>query len=56
MVTDEERDYLYGEYASDPRMRINVGIRRRLAPLMDNGRRRIETLNALLLSRCRARR
>ncbi|MGH7256336.1 MAG: maltose alpha-D-glucosyltransferase, partial [Nitrospirales bacterium] len=50
MVTDEERDYLYGEYAKDPRMRINVGIRRRLAPLVDNSRRRIETLHALLLS------
>ena len=50
MVTDEERDYLYGEYARDPRMRLNVGIRRRLAPLVDNSRRRIETLHALLLS------
>ena len=50
MVTDEERDYLYNEYAKDPRMRINVGIRRRLAPLMDNGRRRIELLHALLFS------
>src|SRR4029079_19423364 len=50
MVTDEERDYLYGEYARDPRMRINVGIRRRLAPLVENSRRRIETLHALLLS------
>ena len=36
MVTDEERDYMYAEYATDPRMRINVGIRRRLAPLVDN--------------------
>ena len=42
MVTDEERDYMYFEYAKDPRMRINVGIRRRLAPLLDNGRRQIE--------------
>jgi maltose alpha-D-glucosyltransferase/alpha-amylase len=50
MVTDEERDYMYSEYAIDPRMRINVGIRRRLAPLLDNGRRRIELMNALLMS------
>src|SRR3712207_4852019 len=50
MVTDEERDYMYREYAADPRMRINVGIRRRLAPLMDNGRRQIELMNALLMS------
>src|SRR3712207_1046739 len=50
MVTDEERDYMYQEYARDPRMRINVGIRRRLAPLMDNGRRQIEMMNALLMS------
>jgi maltose alpha-D-glucosyltransferase/alpha-amylase len=50
MVTDEERDYMYGEYARDPRMRINVGIRRRLAPLMDNGRRRIELMNTMLMS------
>ncbi len=50
MVTDEERDYMYKEYATDPRMKINVGIRRRLAPLLDNGRRRIELLNALLFS------
>jgi maltose alpha-D-glucosyltransferase/alpha-amylase len=50
MVTDEERDYMYSEYARDPRMRINVGIRRRLAPLMDNGRRQIEMMNALLMS------
>ncbi len=50
MVTDEERDYLYAEYANDRRMRLNLGIRRRLAPLMDNGRRRIELLNALLFS------
>jgi maltose alpha-D-glucosyltransferase / alpha-amylase len=50
MVTDEERDYLYREYATDPRMRLNVGIRRRLAPLMSNGRRRIELLHALLFS------
>jgi maltose alpha-D-glucosyltransferase/alpha-amylase len=50
MVTDEERDYMYREYARDPRMRINIGIRRRLAPLMDNGRRQIELMSALLMS------
>ncbi|MDQ3707539.1 MAG: maltose alpha-D-glucosyltransferase [Chloroflexota bacterium] len=50
MVTDEERDYMYHEYAKDPRMKINIGIRRRLAPLMDNGRRQIELLNNLLLT------
>ena len=50
MVTDEDRDYMYKEYAKDARMKINLGIRRRLAPLLDNSRRRIELLNALLLS------
>jgi maltose alpha-D-glucosyltransferase / alpha-amylase len=50
MVTDEERDYLYNEYAKDRRMRLNIGIRRRLAPLMENGRRRIELLHALLFT------
>ena len=50
MVTDDERDYMNMAYASDPRMRINVGIRRRLAPLVDNNRRRIELLNSLLFS------
>ena len=50
MVTDEERDYLYNEYAKDKRMRLNVGIRRRLAPLLDNSRRRIELLHGMLLS------
>ncbi|HEX5500409.1 MAG TPA: alpha-glucosidase C-terminal domain-containing protein, partial [Thermomicrobiales bacterium] len=50
MVTDAERDYMYYEYAKDPRMRINVGIRRRLAPLVNNGRRQIEMLTSLLLS------
>lgn len=50
MVTDVERDYMYDEYARDKSMRINVGIRRRLAPLMDNDRRRIELLNGLLMS------
>src|SRR5688572_14991872 len=50
MVTDEERDYMYSAYAADPQLRINVGIRRRLAPLLDNDRARIELLNALLFS------
>jgi maltose alpha-D-glucosyltransferase/alpha-amylase len=50
MVTDEERDYMYQAYASDPQMRINVGIRRRLAPLLGNSRRQIELLNSLLFS------
>jgi len=50
MVTDDERDYMYFAYSIDPRMRVNVGIRRRLAPLVDNNRRRIELLNSLLLS------
>jgi maltose alpha-D-glucosyltransferase/alpha-amylase len=50
MVTDEERDYMYAEYAKDPRMRANLGIRRRLAPLIDNDRRVAELLHALLLS------
>ena len=50
MVTDEERDYMYSEYAKDPRMKINVGIRRRLAPLLDNGRDEIELMTAILFS------
>ena len=50
MVTDRERDYLWNTYASDRRARINMGIRRRLAPLMQNDRRKIELLNSLLLS------
>jgi maltose alpha-D-glucosyltransferase/alpha-amylase len=50
MVTDEERDYMYLAYSADPRMRLNVGIRRRLAPLMENNRRRIELMNSLLFS------
>ncbi|MBD5655901.1 MAG: maltose alpha-D-glucosyltransferase, partial [Candidatus Eremiobacteraeota bacterium] len=50
MVTDRERDQMYRIYASEPRARINVGIRRRLAPLMENDRRRIELLTGLLLS------
>jgi maltose alpha-D-glucosyltransferase / alpha-amylase len=50
MVTDEERDYMYGEYAKDPRMKINVGIRRRLAPLLDGGRDEIELMHAILFS------
>ncbi|HVW18905.1 MAG TPA: maltose alpha-D-glucosyltransferase [Solirubrobacteraceae bacterium] len=50
MVTDEERDYMYAEYAKDPRMKLNVGIRRRLAPLLDNGRDEIELMHAVLFS------
>jgi maltose alpha-D-glucosyltransferase/alpha-amylase len=50
MVTNDERDYMYLAYSADPRTRINLGIRRRLAPLMDNNRRRIELLNSLLFS------
>ena len=50
MVTDEERDYMYAEYAKDPRMKANVGIRRRLAPLLENDRNQIELFTALLLS------
>jgi maltose alpha-D-glucosyltransferase/alpha-amylase len=50
MVTDEERDYMYAQYAADPQMRLNVGIRRRLAPLMENSRPRIELMNSLLFS------
>ncbi len=50
MVTDEDRDYMYRVYASDPQARINLGIRRRLAPLMGNNRPRIELMNALLFS------
>ena len=50
MVTDEERDYMYAEYAKDPRMKANIGIRRRLAPLLDNDRNQIELFTALLLS------
>ncbi|MEO5896624.1 MAG: maltose alpha-D-glucosyltransferase [Vicinamibacterales bacterium] len=50
MVTDEERDYMYQAYAGDPQMRINLGIRRRLAPLLENSRRRVELLNSLLMS------
>ena len=50
MVTDEERDFMYAEYAREARMRINLGIRRRLAPLVDNSRRRLELLNSLLFS------
>ncbi len=50
MVTDEERDYMWNTYAADPRFRINVGIRRRLAPLLESDRRRIELMNALVLS------
>jgi maltose alpha-D-glucosyltransferase/alpha-amylase len=50
MVTDEERDYMYQSYAADPQMLINGGIRRRLAPLLENSRRRVELLNNLLFS------
>ena len=50
MVTDEERDYMYRVYATDPHARINLGIRRRLAPLLANSRRKIELLNTLLSS------
>ena len=50
MVTDEERDYMYRVYATDPPARINLGIRRRLAPLLANSRRKIELLNILLFS------
>ena len=50
MVTDVERDYLWSTYAADPRARINLGIRRRLAPLMDNDRRKIELMNSMLMS------
>src|SRR5204862_516588 len=50
MVTDEERDYMYAEYAKDPRMKRNIGIGRRLAPLVENDRRVAELLNALLFS------
>lgn len=50
MVTDEERDYMYKVYARDPRAKINLGIRRRLAPLMGNNRRKIELMNILLFS------
>jgi maltose alpha-D-glucosyltransferase / alpha-amylase len=50
MVTDLERDYMYDSYASRKMMRLNLGIRRRLAPLLDNDRRRIELMNGMLMS------
>ena len=50
MVTDDERDYMYAEYAKDPRMKANIGIRRRLAPLLDNDRNQQELFTAMLLS------
>src|SRR5258706_3540278 len=50
MVTDRERDYMYRIFAGDPRMRVNVGIRRRLAPLMENSRSRIELITFLLMT------
>jgi maltose alpha-D-glucosyltransferase/alpha-amylase len=50
MVSDEERDYMYAEYAKDPRMKANIGIRRRLAPLLENDRNQLELFTAMLLS------
>jgi maltose alpha-D-glucosyltransferase/alpha-amylase len=50
MVTDDERDYMWTEYAKDPRMKANIGIRRRLAPLLENDTNQIELFTALLLS------
>ena len=50
MVNDDERDYMHLAYSADPQMRLHLGIRRRLAPLLDNNRRRIELLNSLLFS------
>jgi maltose alpha-D-glucosyltransferase/alpha-amylase len=50
MVTDQERDYMYDEYARDKIQRLNLGIRRRLAPLLDNDRRRVELMNGMLMS------
>jgi maltose alpha-D-glucosyltransferase/alpha-amylase len=50
MVTDEERDYMYKVYVKDPKARINLGIRNRLAPLLENNRKKIELLNYLLFS------
>ena len=50
MVTDEERDYMWNEYAKDPRMKLNIGIRRRLAPLVENDRRVMELFHAMLFS------
>jgi len=50
MVSDDDRDYMYLAYSADPRMRVNVGIRRRLAPLLENNRRRNELLHSILLS------
>ena len=50
MVTDDERDYMYAAYAKDPRMKANIGIRARLAPLLENDRNQLELFTALLLS------
>jgi maltose alpha-D-glucosyltransferase/alpha-amylase len=50
MVSDQERDYLWSTYAQDPRMRLNIGIRRRLSPLMQNDRRKIDLMHSLLLT------
>ena len=56
MVSDEDRDYMWNEYARDPRMKANIGIRRRLASLLDNDRNSQELFTAMLLSACPARR
>ncbi|RIH90319.1 Trehalose synthase/amylase TreS [Calidithermus terrae] len=50
MVTDEERDYMYSEYAKEPRMKVNLGIRRRLAPLLEGGRRQLELVHSLIFT------
>jgi maltose alpha-D-glucosyltransferase/alpha-amylase len=50
MVTDEERDYMYSVYAADPKMRLNLGIRRRLAPLMENSHRRLQLMTSMLFA------
>ena len=50
MVTEEERQWMWGQYAPEPRMKLNLGIRRRLAPLLDNDRRKIELINSLLFT------
>jgi maltose alpha-D-glucosyltransferase/alpha-amylase len=50
MVTDDERDYMYDEYAKDPRMKLNLGIRRRLGPLLEGGRDEVELMTAILFS------
>src|SRR5207237_8212365 len=50
MMSKEERDFMWAEYAADPRMKLNLGIRRRLAPLHDNGRDEVELMTAILFS------